>query len=512
MTKKANTVSKASPKKPRLPSKPSQATGKKKAVKKPCYRTKIQAEKFNFEECTVEQFKALFRRHPSIAREKMRQYIKPEQQERPELLEVFLDASIDAIIQYGSNQELLVLYVRWAKRAKNHFHSDSLSVVHCIRNSDVNAFPRVFDVLLKRNLTYYPRTPKRKGSIFGNQLQFSDYNLLSNEKTTRKPTGDTDPTLSDEQIEQPFNFHMSSIAARIESLQAIIENVAMGKVGYARQAGQPGQTVQNRQLSNDPDGDFYFTRNLIECHKAKSALHRIASEINMRHLAFLLCEMLFKFRQSQTIWKKSIELTELCRDKNEFLTVLAGVSLLFPDLSQMGGGKDNQVRDKWFNDTKGLYKKALAKARSQWLSVDDNSEILTTIRRLNQYDSKFSYHGISGDSDTVREQKFLLVRAAIFQKWLLSNRKPIKNLRIHVLSKLGTTKISEDDLIFARIRNRTNSSAAGTEMVANPTEEVDELVDNMAVDVPNRNFKRRLNSSNLTIDRTNECVLASITG
>ena len=56
---------------------------------------------------------------------------KKRKKEREYHRQALLKELLEAMIEWGPRQAVLVLYMRWAKKAKNHFHSDSLAVLDC---------------------------------------------------------------------------------------------------------------------------------------------------------------------------------------------------------------------------------------------------------------------------------------------------------------------------------------------------------------------------------------------
>lgn len=290
------------------------------------------------------------------------------------------------------------------------------------------------DVLESRNLVYYPRTQRRKGSIFGNTIQFCD------KSNFREEFDD-----GEEVIEDPPSFNMQQLSADFASLEATVTNAAFAKIGRKRSHNNPGPSNQTRRLGTTEDETF-LTRNLLECHKPQSALSRIASHVNHRLLAYYISQMIFKYKSSDSWFKKSVEITQPGRNKHEFLSVLVGICLLFPTLQQV----DATTRDKFFENSNDLVLQAVLLARNQLQDEQRNHEIAKTILALNSYTKKFSFNGLSarvaGQEESIREQKWLLLRATVFQRWLLSERAPIKELRHVVLSHLGVSSNYVPDL------------------------------------------------------------------
>ena len=399
---------------------------------------------FDLNSCTNDEFINFYRNRPLAARKLLFEHIQPKG--NPEVVKIFIDKVLESIVEWGPKQELLILYVRWAKKVPNHFHSDSMSVVHCVKER--GEFKKMKDVMCARNITYYPRTAERKGSIFGNCIKFSDYKPPATAHTEEDDDGDEDSTNdedSDEEEEGAADFSMVSLAADLAHFESLV--MKHGKVGYRRSKDTPGPSNKNRQLEDDGEEGFYLTRNLLEFHKPKSGLSRVASHTNHRHLAFALCQFLFKKKGADSWCSRSVKLTELDgRDKHEFLTILAGVCLLFPSIDPLEPVKC-RIREEMFSDQgiQDLKKKAIRLSRAQVEKEAVNHEIARTIGKLNNQKQKFSFHGLSGSANNYRPQRFLLVRATIFQRWLLSNRECMRKLRATVLDELGTVEESADE-------------------------------------------------------------------
>lgn len=158
--------------------------------------------------------------------------------------------------------------------------------------------------------------------------------------------------------------------------------------------------------------------------------------------------MIFKGKQDREIYPRSVQVTEGCKTRHAYLQRLAGLCLIFCNQNMKKCDTDRIWRD----DPKlaGLAGRADAAAKKQ---IHDEihshvKEVTSTILRLNDHRKSFSLALKSGrnvSEPQVREQKFLLLRAATFQLWLKSNRSEMVDLRDHVLEEMKRIEISDMD-------------------------------------------------------------------
>ena len=139
--------------------------------------------------------------------------------------------------------------------------------------------------------------------------------------------------------------------------------------------------------------------------------------------------MLFQSLWAATILVYSIRITETCRDKHEFMTVLAGLCLMYTTITPIIDDPDIVKQyESMDNGLDVLRQKALAKALAH--NEAESNEISATIQALNKHGS-FSFYGLSKDK-AAAEQRFLLLRAVIFQKWLESECRKLKPTKASV--------------------------------------------------------------------------------
>ena len=82
--------------------------------------------------------------------------ISPEKQKKSdiELRNKLVDELIENLSEWGPRQNLLVLYLRWAKKTVNSFQSDSLSVINCLITRYGHIFKTPQQIMEARTLQY----------------------------------------------------------------------------------------------------------------------------------------------------------------------------------------------------------------------------------------------------------------------------------------------------------------------------------------------------------------------
>ena len=88
----------------------------------------------------------------------------------PEFLEhqPLMDDILRSLAEWSPRQNLLLLYLRWAKRLPKNHQTDSLAVVQCIISRFKDAFKNgtLEDVLTSRNLSYKARSQNTDHGCF----------------------------------------------------------------------------------------------------------------------------------------------------------------------------------------------------------------------------------------------------------------------------------------------------------------------------------------------------------
>lgn len=83
------------------------------------------------------------------------------------------DQILEAVVKWFPNREILMLYQRWAKKQKEHFFSDAVSVVKTlVQSAHFPQYKTDLDVLLSITLKYEPSTTKRKLGDYKNSITF----------------------------------------------------------------------------------------------------------------------------------------------------------------------------------------------------------------------------------------------------------------------------------------------------------------------------------------------------
>jgi len=402
--------------------------------------------------------KTLYQTNPDKAVEELKKYLKEtisEQLEADEAFElecddedinIFLKELLNISAEWSSKQDLLMLYTRWAKKVTTHFHSDSHAVVSCLRrrefeaSADKTQFKNMHDILSTRNVHYFPPCKRRKGSCFGNVIRFSNrsknpqHNLeLLQEKMENSCKNQSDP----EHEEFAPSKAMKGLAYQIESFQAgLTANFA--KVQYRRD--NKGCSHDTRLYKEGGQVRRVQAQNLMEYHLPSTFLNRVLNRLHHRCLVFWLFKIIFKGHPGSAIYEKTTHFTQSCRTRAEYLELLSGLCLLFPNTNSI----DKKETEKFWNEPglKQLVQAAKCAAKKQVHNEQHThkKEISHTILRLNSNRSKYSLGLTPGKNLTsaeVNERKFLLLRAVTFQLWLKSNSEHMVSLREHVLSEIS---------------------------------------------------------------------------
>ena len=195
---------------------------------------------------------------------------------------------------------------------------------------------------------------------------------------------------------------------------------------------------------------------------------------------------------------RSMQFTEDCTDRHEFLSMLAGLSLLFPNAESA----DKVQTDKLFNDINELKKRAEQAYKFQINEEQQetsNKEITSTLCRLNEYQDHFGYNGTTSNKTTTsaqaREKRLLLVRSVIFEKWLLSERKNMIKLREHVLEQMNQREATSDDDSSngGESSEEEHGNDASSELPLHPkTPGPQTAGDGSSTLCPKKNFRKRL--------------------
>ena len=113
-----------------------------------------------FRTCDLPDIVNIYNESPEKAKEIIKNAFQYSLEQRGPTYQVSLDLSdqiLEAILRWMPNQDMLLLYTRWAKKQPEHFHSDSISVVRCLAAS--LHFPLYNDewsVLNSMTIRYFP--------------------------------------------------------------------------------------------------------------------------------------------------------------------------------------------------------------------------------------------------------------------------------------------------------------------------------------------------------------------
>ena len=329
---------------------------------------------------------------------------------------------LETLVNWLPDRDFLMMYMRWAKKSTEHFHSDSISVVQCLHNRyDYDNMQELFE---SRQLHY--KTADLESTNFGNRISYCSQGHEEQDPKSKKKknTGTTEENF-------PIALESLGLSKYISTFGNLISGVAgLGKIGMREGLGQ---TFTNRPIFDDRIEEFVLA-NCMEYHKPNSFEKRIQRCLDHRVLAYLLCRHIFHNKKANNIVLFSMHLTEGARQKHDFLTILSGVCLLFSEYSatafvkKFWKGSDSQ--DTFQLAAGRLRKEATFRASSQFAKESRDPKITVAINRLNlDCEKELYYYGINQNKEYKRnERRFNLLQAFIFQSWLSSGRRNINKL------------------------------------------------------------------------------------
>ena len=310
---------------------------------------------------------------------------------------------LQAIINHLPHQNFLLLYVRWSKKVPNNFQSDLIAVAKCV--VDQYSFGSMQQLLMKYyDLHYLPRRKSRRTVrpplCLGVRTTFKRSNI---------------PFKGD-------NFE-TDLGNKFMALGPILKNSsALGKSGMRDGTGPSNSTRQFfiKELEE------LTMANLAEFHKPQLAKFRVTNSVQTLSLPLLLINLLFGWKQSPKLLEFCMQLTLGAKDRHSFMTILAGVVILFPTQDSIS----REDKDRYIKSAKSLQADAQQAAQAQPHQESKNNIIVCLLRKLRRQSRKISLHGQRGHPD----RQYILVASHILVKWLKSDR--VSSLTLLVINGL----------------------------------------------------------------------------
>jgi hypothetical protein len=306
--------------------------------------------------------------------------------------------------EWSPKTDLIYLHLRWAKKAKQNFHLDSISTLLVVANQ-CHLDPLAF-LTKAKTLVVHPCSSRNLQGKFGVRFGFKTVN---NKKAN----------VNSERISRQF----AGLTLTLAILQstAVGSRGAIGKVGMRQSGARTPSAISI--LTNDSGSSRTGLHGIpmVEFHKESSLHRRLWLNIEHRWMALQLVEHLFKpivkpWRQQEALEYSFRMHSSGGVNRFLFLDPMVGFCLRFPDANIIGANT-NCLMGVWENADQFC---SLGYRLLQQVSHQQKlDEIVVTFSELQQGQT----HSFINCRDS--DKKYLMLRGYIFHYWLekTSNKK-----------------------------------------------------------------------------------------